>query len=74
VGNGTDIVIGDYNARELYFHGDFRTGYTDGKLSIEASLPNVEKDFYMGCAKRADEASFMPLPVTFLPGNKMLEA
>lgn len=58
VGNGTDIVIGDYNARELYFDGDFGTAYTDGKLSIEASLPNMKRVFTRDVQRVADEASF----------------
>jgi len=58
VGGGSDIVIGEYNARELYFDGDFGVAYTSGKLNVEAALPNMKRLFSKDAQKVADEASF----------------
>jgi type IX secretion system PorP/SprF family membrane protein len=64
VGSGGDIVIGEYNDRELYFDGDFGTAYTHGKFNVEAALPNLKRLFRQNTQKVADEATFMPLRVT----------
>ena len=58
VGNGGDIVIGEYNNRNLYFDGDFGTAYTDGKLNVEAAIPNLKRLFRQDTQEVADEATF----------------
>lgn len=58
VGTGGDAVIGNYNDRELYFDGDFGTAYTDGRLSVEAALPNLKRLFRREEQTVADEATF----------------
>lgn len=40
-GDPDDVQVGRYNARETYFDGDFGIAYTDKKINLQFSLPNL---------------------------------
>ncbi|MEJ5995583.1 PorP/SprF family type IX secretion system membrane protein [Pedobacter sp. Du54] len=57
-GNPNDISIGDYNGRRAYIDGDFGIAYTSERLSIQASIPNLNDFFNKSQAKVADLVTF----------------
>ncbi|RYE19620.1 MAG: type IX secretion system membrane protein PorP/SprF [Sphingobacteriales bacterium] len=57
-GNPNDISIGDYNGRRAYIDGDFGIGYTSGRFSLQATIPNLNDFFNRSQGEVADLVTF----------------
>ncbi|SDL79575.1 type IX secretion system membrane protein, PorP/SprF family [Pedobacter sp. ok626] len=57
-GNPSDPTVGQYNDRKTYLDGDFGIAYTSGKLSLQASIPNLKSVLKKDVIKLADVATF----------------
>lgn len=57
-GNPSDPMVGQYNDRKTYLDGDFGIAYTSGKLSVQASIPNLKSVLKKDEIKLADVATF----------------
>lgn len=57
-GNPNDVLVGQYNDRETYIDGDFGVAYTNDRLTVSASLPNLNKLFNRDASKVADISRF----------------
>ncbi|MEE1943971.1 PorP/SprF family type IX secretion system membrane protein [Pedobacter sp. KR3-3] len=53
-GNPNDVLVGQYNDRETYVDGDFGVAFTSSRLTLQASLPNLNKLFNRDNTKQAD--------------------
>jgi type IX secretion system PorP/SprF family membrane protein len=57
-GNPNDPLAQQYNQRETYVDGDFGVAYTTEKLTLEASLPNLNSLLKRSDIKLADVPTF----------------
>lgn len=57
-GNPNDVVVGQYNDRRTYLDGDFGAAYSNGRLMVQAALPNLKTFFKKDQTKVADVATF----------------
>jgi type IX secretion system PorP/SprF family membrane protein len=57
-GNPNDISIGDYNGRRAYIDGDFGIAYTSDRLSLQATIPNLNDFFNKNQYDVADLVTF----------------
>lgn len=53
-GNPNDVLVGQYNDRQTYVDGDFGVAFTSNRLTLQASLPNLNKLFNRDDTKQAD--------------------
>lgn len=44
-GADPDVTVVNYNQRDTYMDGDFGMAYTDGRLNVQAALPNMKSVF-----------------------------
>lgn len=73
-GDGSDILVGRYNAREAYLDGDFGVAYTSRGLNIQAAFPNLKTLFKKETIKVADVSTFYSAVSYKIPLNKGADA
>lgn len=57
-GDPGDVSVENYNIREIYLDGDFGMAFTDHKLKIQVSIPNLKSFFATDLNRTADLAVF----------------
>lgn len=57
-GDQGDISVGRFNRRETYMDGDFGAAYTDNRLNLQLSLPNLKSFFRTDENNTVDRSTF----------------
>lgn len=68
VGNLGDPSISNYNSREFFLDGDYGMAYTDSKLKLQLTIPNL-KNFFKTDYIRTSNFSIFYSAVTYKIGN-----
>jgi type IX secretion system PorP/SprF family membrane protein len=74
VGDLSDESIERFNARKNYLDGDFGIAYTNNRLTVQASVPNLKSTFKKDVANNLDRSTFFSaVSYKIIKGESMSE-